>query len=182
MKRFRGLALDIETTGLDPDQDQVLTAALVDPFGVSTVLNGLDEELILRGLEDAIDGWGCSLATWNGGGFDLPFLAERYRQHGLFTTLCIKPTGATSKYGGPEYDGSWGCCKHRDIAPEYKLVAAELGVRWSLKPVAQAVLGVQPIEVDVAGGAQNLHPAIRAAYCLSDAGVTWALADHQEAA
>lgn len=134
------------------------------------------------------------IATWNGVFFDLPFLHERaslYRDVDL--GLCLRPAPslrpkyqplpghATEENPGGGYDGYWktddlwgGAHAHIDIAPAYRRTAADLGVKWSLKPVAVA-LDIDMVELD----RTRLHTYSveeRMAYNLSDATGTRSLA------
>lgn len=176
------LAIDIETTGLDPDVDRILTVAFATPSGGTVIDLPQDEELLLILADHEI--WGLNhpghstIVTWNGGGFDLPFLWRRMQLHGVTNRLDIEPTREISKYGSTMYDGHWHGIPHWDIAPAYKDQAEALGVRWSLKPVAEA-LGLAPVTADVKGanGALDLPASVRQAYCLSDAATTLALAE-----
>lgn len=175
------LAIDIETTGLDPDTGRILTVALAHSGGGEVIDLPDDEEMLLLLLEDRMWGYGGGLftiVTWNGGGFDLPFLWRRMQLHGVTNRLDIEPTREISKYGSTMYDGHWHGIPHWDIAPAYKDQAEALGVRWSLKPVAEA-LGLAPVTADVKGanGALDLPASVRQAYCLSDAATTLALAE-----
>ena len=64
-----------------------------------------------------------------------------------------------------------------DIAPHFRKVAEALRVPWNLKPIARAVLGANPVEVDRSGPAiGQLNPDRLGAYVASDAEITLALA------
>lgn len=94
---FKGMAfddpvrmqLDIETIGFDPKQPRhrIILVAISDNRGFETTVEG-DEEEILRGVmrvvherdPDIIEGHNIF-------GFDLPYLAERARQHGIALAL-----------------------------------------------------------------------------------------------
>lgn len=64
-------ALDIETTGLDPDRNHVTTVSLARDDGVRTFVRGQD--LTAASLREAISDVAV-LVTFNGARFDLPFL------------------------------------------------------------------------------------------------------------
>jgi DNA polymerase elongation subunit (family B) len=179
----KALGLDIETTGLDPEGHEIVAVG-VTWRSDSRVFVG-DERSILIALEQYIADLpeDSLLTTWNGEEFDLPFLKARFDALSLETTLTLTPRGTLGKYGKPRYSAVWGTTEHLDIAPLFEEAAAEAGVRWSLKPVARALLGVEPVEVDNRGESIAVMPADElTAYVLSDASVTLSLAEHLEEA
>ena len=93
------------------------------------------------------------LVTWNGEEFDLPFLFERYHTCGHRSSLEISPRGTTGKYGKPRFAARWANVPHVDISDFYKDFALENGIPWSLKPVAHALLNIEPMIVDNRGEA-----------------------------
>jgi DNA polymerase elongation subunit (family B) len=178
------VALDIEADtsvdGLDPHVSSVTEVALSTTTG-SRVFAGAEPALLtdlesyLASLPPAI------LVTWNGHTYDMPFLATRYRRLDLPTTLSIALDASIPiKYTPlPGYAHAcrahWGQHHHVDICQLFAITAQEQGVPFRLKPVARAVLGIEPIEEDRA----NLHllsPARRARYATSDTEITLALA------
>ena len=172
------VALDIETTGLDPQSSRVLAVAL-SSRGADNVLTDDGEARLLENLERTIAGLpaDATLVTWNGEGFDLPFLAERYEFHGVPTSLQLRPRNVIGKYGRPRFEATWGGRPHVDIAYAYRSRAESLGVEWSLKPLARA-LGHDPVEVDRNGKAiENMPLRLLKAYAASDARVTATLAE-----
>jgi DNA polymerase elongation subunit (family B) len=178
------IALDIEADtsvdGLDPQISSVTEVALSTTTG-SRIFAG-PERALLVDLETYL----CSLppavlVTWNGHAYDMPFLATRYRLLGLPTTLVTTPDATIPLKYAPlpghahATRARWDQHRHVDICQLFAPVAAELGVPFKLKPVARAVLGIEPIEEDRA----NLHlltPARRARYATSDTEITLALA------
>jgi DNA polymerase elongation subunit (family B) len=172
------LALDIETTGLDPGTAILRAAAIANSDG-TRVLIGDEEVDLLRDLEGFVAGLplDVSIVTWNGEEFDMPFLAWRFKERGVESTLRVTRLPQRGKYGGHLYHADWGGRRHVDIAPYLKDQAASLGIPWSLKPVVRAVLGVEPVEVDRSGDAiSRLDPGLLARYVASDAEITLALA------
>ncbi|HEX2057771.1 MAG TPA: ribonuclease H-like domain-containing protein [Actinomycetota bacterium] len=170
-------ALDIETTGLDPQASRVLAVAL-SSSGVDTVLTDEDEARLLGLTEQAVRDLpeGVTLVTWNGEAFDLPFLRARFDLLSIATSLELDPTGLVGKYGQPRFQARWGGRRHVDIAYRYRTEAERLGVEWSLKPVAKA-LGLDVVEVDRRGEAiARLSEEQLSAYAASDARITAALA------
>jgi len=69
--------VDIETTGLDRDYDEITTIALYDGASINTYVQGQN----LNQFIDDIQGYRV-LATYNGRCFDIPFL-ERYFKTGF---------------------------------------------------------------------------------------------------
>lgn len=118
------------------------------------------------------------IATWNGAGFDVPFLAHRFRQLGVETGMVSAPTDLVR----PKYQalpGSGGCHEmhwrgagvhphsHFDVAYASVELASAAGVKHSLKPVARAA-GIEMVEVD-RSRIDLLTPAEQDAYVASDA-------------
>src|SRR5690348_12681457 len=74
-----GLDIETDTTvdGLDPQRSRIVAAAVAGPHGVR-VFDDRDESLLLDRLDWHLAALEAGvLATWNGAGFDLPFLADR---------------------------------------------------------------------------------------------------------
>lgn len=173
----KALALDIETTGLDPREHSVVAVGLADGQGAHAYLGS--EDSILRSVEShiATQPLGSLLITWNGEEFDLPFLRTRFGLLGIRSSLKLRSRNSLGKYGKPVYEAAWGRVAHVDIAPYFRTRAEELGVRWSLKPVARALLGEEPVEVDNRGesiAAMDKDTLTR--YVLSDVTLTFTLA------
>lgn len=179
-------ALDIETdtsdgvNGLDPSQSRVVAAALAFTDRPSVVFDDSDETALLSRLESALATREGLLVTWNGAGFDLPFLAYRFAVLGLNSSLMVRPDESLPlKYPpppvlGPAVHARWGRMGHVDICFPYREYASANGVSWSLKPVARE-LGLSPVEVDRTAmhllTAEQMH-----AYVVSDVEVTIDLA------
>lgn len=182
--------LDIETDtsvdGLDPAHAAVVAVGLCTPSG-DEVLLGEEAELLdrlerrLTGLEPGV------LITWNGRGFDLPFLAERARVHGVALSLELwrdqpehgLPRGShadTPFWPPPDggFGGRWGAHPHLDGYRTYRAdVRRCLGVSCGLKAMARLV-GLPLIEVD-RSALHTLDDATVAAYVASDARLARAL-------
>ena len=116
-----GLDIETDTThgGLDPAVSSVVTIALCGP-AFDEVLIG-EEPAMLRALDERLaDLPPGVLATWNGGSFDLPFLADRARLLGvdLGLHLCLDrrlTLGRTPLPGhAGAYRGSWHQHGHLD--------------------------------------------------------------------
>lgn len=174
--------LDLETTGLDGRTDELTDAQLgVDnqtivwsrtdtlstPVGVLDDLTAPDVSVKAaadeRAMIVALFAWlqaqpAGLVVTWNGAGFDLPFLAHRIdklqREAGLrlpatsfeYTLDDVETDNrrVNRKYGphaGFDHGlrGRFGQHRHLDICFELEHVAADLDVKWSLKPVLAAL-------------------------------------------
>lgn len=112
----------------------------------STLLVGTDA--VLADLDDGI------LVTWNGGRFDLPFLADRARLCGIGLGLRLEsiPMVARAREPLPGHQGGyrarWHGHGHLDAYQVYRAdVGASLGLPCGLKPLAR-FLGLDPVEVD----------------------------------
>lgn len=188
------VALDIETdtsgggsSGLDPRRAEVVAVALADESGpralTAQAFGG--ESGLLRELDRVMASTPPGLlVTWNGSGFDLPFLVSRAQVCGVHLGLRVwddaslpvkyeSPSGATPVVAcwdssGPVPHAHW------DIAAAFKEYAARSSVAWSLKPVASS-LGLSPVEVD-RERVHELSSAELESYVASDAAVTRALA------
>jgi DNA polymerase elongation subunit (family B) len=172
------VGLDIETTGLDPHTNRVRAVALASNEGTRVLVSD-DEVEVLTELERLVSALAPRLAivTWNGEEFDMPFLATRFDHRNIASTLRVAPTSGVGKYGRPLFHADWGPHHHVDIAPLYRSKADSLGVAWNLKPIAKAVLGMQPVEVDRSGSSiSKLDRDVLARYVASDAEITLRLA------
>ena len=175
--------LDIETDtskgGLDPRTSPILAVALASDSGV-TVIRG-PETRILREI-DLILGLLAPgvIVTWNGSGFDLPFLADRARRHGLRLGLRLSLDPGIVRFHAPLpghagfYRASWHRHDHLDAYLAYRALAGEDEGSLALKAVA-ARRGLAAIEVD-RSRIHQLSPEDLASYVASDAGLALALA------
>lgn len=179
-------ALDIETdtsdgvNGLDPTSSRVVAVALAFNDRVPVVFDDADEATLLRRLDEALRVRTGLLMTWNGAGFDIPFLVARAAALGVDLSCVIRRDPALPvKYDPPPGLGCavharWAELDHVDVSHLYRLRAAAVGVAWSLKPVARH-MGLQPVEVDRTAihelTATELHD-----YVVSDAVITLELA------
>ena len=176
---FEVVGLDIETNGLDPEINCILAIAFVARSWHVCFL-GDDEKLILEQADAFVQRQlvNTLLVTWNGEEFDLPFIKERCDRLRVSTTLRMTPTHERGKYGGTLFRGAWADSTHVDVAPMFQSLALSLHVRWSLKPVAKKVLGIQPVEVDRSGEAiAGLDEDELSRYVVSDARITRLLAE-----
>lgn len=182
---FPLVALDIETDtsgggGLDPVRAGIVALALAFSDASSQVFADTDEAVLLTRASHVLRRRAGLLVTWNGGGFDLPFIVARARILGLDLGLAtVFDPDIVVKYppspglGGP-VRGRWASMSHVDIAPLYRNIATDLSVSWNLKAVARA-FGLTPVEVDRTH-VHELTAAELDAYVMSDALVTLDLA------
>jgi uncharacterized protein YprB with RNaseH-like and TPR domain len=168
--------LDIETdtrvNGLDPAVARVLTVALSWP-GHDRVFTGPEPDLLLAVDEQLLELPPGVIATWNGGAFDLPFIADRASRHPLDLGLRIRHDPALAVRGPlpghpGAYRGEWYGHRHLDAYRLYKSdVGPLLRISCSLKSIARA-MGLTPVEVDRSHIHDLTNEALHA-YAASDA-------------
>ena len=180
-----GLDIETDTTvdGLDPVLSPVVAVALSTPAG-DEVLTGPEVGILerldarLRALPPGV------LATWNGGAFDLPFLADRAEIGGVRLGLVLHPDPFLVSADDPlvghvaVYRATWHGHRHLDAYRAYRAdVGPALRVSASLKSIARLV-GLPPVEVD----RRRIHALSAAeldAYVASDARLTRLLAQRR---
>jgi|688.fasta_scaffold533254_2 DNA polymerase elongation subunit (family B) len=185
-------ALDIETEtrfggGLDPLGSSVVAVALAFDDGATLVFDDSDERALLARVDEVLRNRRGLLLTWNGAGFDLPFIAARARVLGHdalpdFGLVTQSDPALPVKYAPPPGLGGpvrarWHSTAHVDVAHLYRDLAEAQGLQWSLKPIARHH-GLEPVEVDRTA-IHELSPAELEAYVASDALVTLELARRQ---
>ncbi len=162
--------LDIETDtsvdGLDPAVSAVVAVAVATADGDHVVLG--DEATILRRTDQLLARLAPGIVvTWNGAGFDLPFLDHRAALHGIALGLELWVDPSMSADPGA-VRGRWHCHDHLDGYRLYRAdVGRSLGLPCGLKPLSKLV-GLTPVEVD----RSRLHLLDRATvrdYVASDA-------------
>jgi hypothetical protein len=137
-----GLDIETDTTidGLDPQHSQVVAASVSTDEG-QLVFRGPEPDL-LRSLDRYLASLPPGvLVTWNGSGFDLPFLADRARTRRVKVGLRLRADAALPHRHAPihghdaPYRATWhghghldACCLYRTLLPE--------GKSCGLKPVA----------------------------------------------
>lgn len=167
-----GLDIETDTTtdGLDPSRSAVVAVAIAGP-GADEVLDlpdqfadapvsPADEAGLLRRLDDRLSGLAPGvLVTWNGRGFDLPFLRARADLLGL--SIGLRTDDRTG-------ESSWFDHRHLDGLRPYRAdVGRTFGLSCGLKALARLV-GERPVEVD----RERIHELSRRDlhdYVLSDA-------------
>ena len=126
MDRRRVYGLDIETDQtLDPSVGGVRTVVL-STAGRDQIFDG-PERTLLTDLDDYLKSLDPGLlATWNGGGFDLPFLADRASVFGLTLGLVLAADPKIALQGEPlrghrcAYRGAWYEHRHIDASRMYR--------------------------------------------------------------
>lgn len=175
--------LDIETDteqgGLDPRTSPVVAAAVATQAGAQ-VLNG-PEPTLLRDLDEMIRTLEPGvLVTWNGCGFDLPFLVYRARRCGvtlgLRTTLDPSIRRSHPPLAGHHgsYRGVWHGHAHLDAYLAYRSLVTDRDESLALKAVA-ARAGLDVIEVD-RSRIHELAPTALQRYVANDARLALTLA------
>src|SRR5712691_11225490 len=79
--------LDIETTSLEADAGVLVGAGLMSDAGRGEYLEARrtsDEKSLLSKLSNRLESYDV-MVTWNGRGFDIPFLTTRFMKQGLST-------------------------------------------------------------------------------------------------
>jgi len=173
--RIYGLDIETDTTvnGLDPRVAPVVAVALATSDGTA-VFTGAERDLLdrvestLATLEPGV------LVTWNGAGFDLPFLVDRARVCGAHLSLELADDPVLGGRDDPlpghagAYRGRWGHHRHLDGYRVYRAdVGPALRLSCGLKTMARFV-GLTPVEVD-RSAISLLSPAELHDYVASDA-------------
>ena len=159
---FYGLDIETDTStgGLDPTCSAIVAVA-VSGSDLEIVLDGPEAQLIVE-----LDALVAQLqpgvvVTWNGGRFDLPFIAHRAAHHGIGLGLDLtEAPGRSLRHRAEEevdhqrsYLATWYDHGHLD---GYRLFRSDagraLGLSCGLKNLARLV-GLVPIEVD----RSNIH-------------------------
>jgi len=166
-------ALDIETTGLNPAADDAaVTDVAFYGAGWTGCISG-DERTVLARTAARLAVMQGTVVTWNGSGFDWPYLLHRAAVHGI--NLGITVTGKREgKYrtGVMVTGNTW---RHADVWVAWGPMMTGLWLPSGLKPVAR-LFGLDPIEVDRTRMA-DLTDDERRAYALSDVRCTLGLAN-----
>ncbi len=173
-----GLDIETDTTidGLDPRIAAVVAVAIVGD-GVEEVLERgpAGEAELLRLVDGTIAALPAGvIITWNGAGFDLPFLHDRARRHGVPLGLRLAPDPTIPGRREPlpghagAYRAAWYGHRHLDGYQLFRAdVGATVGLSCGLKALARFV-GLPVIEVDRTR-IHELDGAERRAYVASDA-------------
>lgn len=162
--------LDIETDtsvdGLDPSVSPIVAVAVATPDG-DRVFQGA-EDLVLHRTDELMSELDPGIVvTWNGSGFDLPFLTERARRLGVTLGLDLWDDGPERTEPGV-VRGRWYAHDHLDGYRLYRAdVGRSLGFPCGLKPLSRLV-GLAPVEVD-RSCIHLLDDAALEAYVASDA-------------
>lgn len=166
-------ALDIETTGLDPAlPDAAVTEVAMMGDGWTGVIAG-DERTILARLATRLHLMTGTIVTWNGSGFDWPYLMHRASVHGI--ALPVHVTGERAGKYQPGVQVAGRRWLHADVFTPWAAMMRGLDLPAGLKPVAR-LMGLDPIELD-RERMGDYSADERAAYALSDVRCTLALAN-----
>lgn len=180
--------LDIETDtsadGLDPGVSQVVAVAVSSTEAGDVVLTG-DEAGVLGALDGHLaDLPPGILVTWNGGAFDLPFLAARADAVGVALGLELAWDPAGYRAGRVPlpgrlgtYAGSWHGHGHVDAYRAWRTLL-DPSLPCGLKAVARAE-GLDPVEVDDITLLHDLTVAELRRYVASDASLARRLAERR---
>lgn len=187
MRRSPIYGLDIETDttvdGLDPSVSRIVTVAL-STGQVDELFDGPEDELLAALDERLADLEPGIIATWNGGAFDLPFIADRAARWRLPLGLRVVADPRIRHRHEPLpghdhcYRAAWFGHAHLDAYRLYRDdVGPALRISCSLKSIARFV-GLAPIEVD----RERIHDLTREAlhaYAASDARLARVLAERR---
>ena len=182
------IGLDIETdttdNGLDPGVAGVVAVAVSTEVDGDIVITGR-EAAILRSLDETLAALDPGvIVTWNGGAFDLPFLAARARIHGVDMGLELHWDPAASRPGRAPLPGSigtyaarWWQHTHLDAYRAWRALTDDPEESCALKAVARRE-GLCPVELD----RDHVHEAPLATlrrYVTSDASLARVLAERR---
>jgi hypothetical protein len=165
---------------LNPMKGRVLCVGVASGTRPPTVIMREDERQVLEELQAGLlaltkpgpDGYGKRLKvwTWNGNGFDRPFLAKRALRHGLHPLAGMMRI--QKKYDAGDLMEVWSMGDRRGAA-KLDDVAAFLGIDRSDNPIG----GAQVLKTHLAGGAETI-----AAHCRDDVATLRAVHEHMRAA
>jgi uncharacterized protein YprB with RNaseH-like and TPR domain len=181
--------LDIETDtsddGLDPGVARVVAVAVSSVVGGEVVLTG-SEAGVLAALDAHLaDVEPGVVVTWNGGAFDLPFLAARAAVVGVALGLELAWEPAAYRLGRTPLPGSlgvyaagWYGHDHLDAYRAWRTVGlAAADEPCGLKAVARAE-GLSAVEVDDVSQLHAVPLGELRRYVASDAALARQLAEH----
>lgn len=180
--------LDIETDtsadGLDPGVARVVAVAVSSAARGELVLTG-PEAALLAALDAHLGALAPGvIVTWNGGAFDLPFLATRAERAGVELGLELawdprgyRPGRAPLPGSIGTYAASWHGHVHLDAYRAWRTLAGP-DEPCGLKAVARAE-GFDPVELDDVTALHALPAGDLCRYVASDARVTRDLAERR---
>jgi len=170
-----GLDIETDTTinGLDSTVAAIVTVALAGN-GYEETFTGPEDQL-LADLDERLDEVEPGvIATWNGGAFDLPFIADRAARYDLPLGLHLERSSTLRT----TCRASWYDHAHLDAYRVYRGdVGPALRISCSLKSIARFV-GLSPIEVDRTRIHDLSNEALHA-YAASDARLARILAERR---
>jgi DNA polymerase elongation subunit (family B) len=176
-----GLDIETDTTlnGLDPAVAAIVAVSVSSEDDDTLTFRGPEKQLLR-----ALDRWlrarpSGVLVTWNGSGFDLPFLADRAARHRVKLGLRLTPDASLPHKHAPlaghdaPYRARWHRHLHVDACCVYRtLLPAEAS--GALKAVARGA-GLAVIEED-RRRLHELDPGALVRYVASDADLARQLA------
>ena len=164
-------AKQVDRMALDPLYGRVCCVALVSPekndVRIITECNDEQEQGIIQSLMDTFSNPEIRLVTWNGNGFDLPFIYRRALALGVSPKHFGAPPLSTwtKKYNND---------RHIDLMREWACGGTEF---TKLDSVAAALLGAHKHDVDVTKFAEMMKTEEGrkeiADYCLQDTKLTY---------
>jgi len=179
-----GLDIETDTTadGLDPAVAPVVAVALSSRATGDVVLTG-SETGILRALDSHLrKAEPGVLVTWNGGAFDLPFLASRAATAGVALGLDMAwdPTGyRAGRRPRPGHIGTYAACwyrhRHLDAYRAWRRLS-EPETACGLKEVARG-MGLEAVELDDPSQVHSVAVGQLRRYVASDASLARRLAE-----
>ncbi len=119
---LRRMQLDLETSGLDAATDRILMIAVRAPDGRTSTIEG-DEDVILRRLVVTVRELDPDvIENHNLHGFDLPFLVQRARAHGIVLALGRTDEGLRQRGARRGAVSGDGAHRIRYVAPGRELI------------------------------------------------------------
>jgi uncharacterized protein YprB with RNaseH-like and TPR domain len=179
-----GLDIETDTTadGLDPHVAAVVAVALSSEATGDVVLTGNEAGIISALDAHLAEAEPGVVVTWNGGAFDLPFLAARAAANGVGIGLELawdpsgyRPGRAPLPGHLGTYAGAWYDHQHLDAYRAWRSLTAP-EVSCGLKAVARS-LGIDVIEIDDRSQIHGLALDELRRYVASDASLARRLAD-----
>lgn len=167
-----GLDIETDTTvdGLDSRVARIVAVAVVSD-SAEWVFDDADETALLVAVDRLLESLPPGVVvTWNGGAFDLPFIAHRAALAGVATGLRLSGLERRRRDGEVRtiHRGGWHQHDHVDAYRVWRVdLPRHFQVSCSLKSVAE-LAGLDPVRVDVAQ-LHELAPADVRRYVTSDA-------------
>lgn len=167
----------LEKAALDPLTGRVACYAFVSGDGewgdIISEATDAAETALLQGLFEKLGADGVRLVTWNGIGFDLPYIYQR----AVLLNVC------PANFGAPPLN-AWTRRYNTDLHYDLMQVWGNWVERIKLDTVANMVLGERKTEIDVTTFAALIQTeegrARIAEYCIKDTRLTWRLFERMQ--